>query len=131
MSMDYHDNRERKKSAPFLNSLSYAMAGIVTAVKVERNFQFHLIFAVVVICSSFYFSISKVEWIFILFAIGGMLALELVNSAIERVVDLVTFEYHPLAKLAKDFAAGAVLIYAIVAVAIGLLIFFPRILQLF
>lgn len=131
MSMDYHDNRERKKPIPFFKSLSYAMTGMITAVKVERNFQIHLVFAVVVIGSSFYFSISKVEWIFILFAIGGMLALELVNSAIERVVDLVTLEYHPLAKLAKDFAAGAVLLYAIVAVAIGLLIFLPRILRLF
>ena len=57
---------------------------------------------------SFYFSITKIEWLFILLAIGGMFALELVNTAIERVVDLVTEEYHPLAKQAKDLAAGAV-----------------------
>jgi len=87
----------------------------------------HLFCSIIVLLVSYYFSITKMEWIFILFAIGGMFALELVNTAIERVVDLVTAEYHPLAKQAKDMAAGAVLIYAVLSIAIGIFIFFPYI----
>jgi undecaprenol kinase len=79
---------------------------------------------------SYYFSITKTEWLFILVAIGGMFALELVNTAIERLVDLVTAEYHPLAKQAKDLAAGAVLVYAILSVGIGMVIFLPYLLKL-
>jgi len=63
---------------------------------------------------------------FISFAICGVLALELVNTAVERVVDLVTKEFHPLAKQAKDIAAGAVLLYAILSVVIGCIIFLPK-----
>ena len=66
------------------------------------------------------------EWFIVLILIGGMLSLELVNAAIERVVDLTTTEWHPLAKQAKDLSAGAVLIYAIVSALIGLLLFIPK-----
>ncbi len=71
--------------------------------------------------------LSAIEWMFISFAICGVLALELVNTAIERVVDLVTKDIHPLAKQAKDVAAGAVLLYAILSVIIGCIIFLPKI----
>jgi undecaprenol kinase len=63
----------------------------------------------------------------VLFAIGGMLSLELMNTAVERVVDLATKDYHPLAKQAKDIAAGAVFIYAALSVIIGAIIFLPKI----
>lgn len=66
------------------------------------------------------------EWFIVLILIGGMLSLELVNAAIERVVDLTTTEWHPLAKQAKDLSAGAVLIYAIVSALIGMLLFIPK-----
>ena len=77
-----------------------------------------------------YFDITKLEWLFVLTAIGGMLALELMNTAIEKAVDLVTNETHPLAKAAKDTAAGAVLVYAIFSAVVGLIIFLPRIMNL-
>lgn len=93
--------------------------------------RIHFISSIIVVLISFYFSITKIEWVFILFAIGGMFALELLNTAIERVVDLVTAEYHPLAKQAKDLAAGAVLIYAVLSVVIGIVIFLPYVLNLF
>lgn len=67
-----------------------------------------------------------IEWSIVVLLIGGMLALEMMNAAIERVVDLVTLENHPLAKHAKDLAAGAVLVYAISSVVIGLIIFVPK-----
>ena len=115
----------------FISSLSFAFAGILHALRTERNMRIHFISSIIVGAISFYFSITKMEWIFILFTIGGMFALELMNSAIERAVDLVTLDYHPLAKQAKDFAAGAVLIYAMLAIIVGMIIFLPYVIKLF
>jgi len=89
--------------------------------------KIHCLVASIVIILGGFYGLSAIEWMFISFAIGGVLALELLNTAIERVVDLVTEELHPLAKQAKDIAAGAVLIYAILSVVIGSIIFFPKI----
>ena len=125
------DLRDKRRRFVLLNSFSYAVAGILTAAQNERNMRFHLISSLIVLGFSFYFSISKLEWIFILFTIGGMFALELMNTAIERVVDLATAEYHPLAKQAKDIAAGAVFIYAVLAVIVGIIIYLPYVLKLF
>ncbi|WP_413308697.1 diacylglycerol kinase family protein [Bacillus sp. 1P10SD] len=119
------------KAHPLLGSFSYAATGIFTALLSERNMRIHLISSIVVFLFSIYFSITKMEWMFILLAIGGMFSLELINTAIERVVDLVTKEYHPLAKQAKDIAAGAVFVYAFLSVIIGSIIFIPYIIKLF
>jgi undecaprenol kinase len=126
--MDSHD---KKKRFILLGSFSFAIAGILTAIQNERNMRFHLISSLIVLVVSVYFSISRIEWLFVFFAIGGMFALELMNTAIERVVDLVTVEYHPLAKQAKDIAAGAVFVYAILSVIVGIIIFLPYVLKLF
>ena len=123
-------SNDKQSRFGFIRSFSYALTGITIALRGERNMRFHLYSSVVVLLISFYFSITKTEWLFILVAIGGMFALELANTAIERIVDLVTEEYHPLAKQAKDLAAGAVLVYAILSVAIGIIIFLPYILKL-
>ncbi|GHH97038.1 diacylglycerol kinase family protein [Neobacillus kokaensis] len=127
MNMDLHDKR---KSHSLLISFSFALTGILTAIKQERNMRIHLLSAGVVLIISFYFSITKTEWLIILFAIGGMFSLELINSAIERVVDLASPEIHPLAKQAKDLAAGAVFVFAVLSFAAGVLIYFPYILKL-
>lgn len=125
------DSLDKCKKNPILSSFSYAVSGILTAIKAERNMRFHLISSLIAIGLSIYFSITKIEWFFILFAIGGMFALELINTAIERVVDLVTTEYHPFAKQAKDIAAGAVFIYAILSAIVGILIFMPYVFKTF
>jgi undecaprenol kinase len=125
--MDSNDKRPRQS---WMGTFSNAISGIIEALKSEKNMRFHLICSIIVLLASYYFSITKTEWLFILFAIGGIFALELMNSAIERVVDLVTAEYHPLAKQAKDLAAGAVFVYAVLSVAIGIIIFFPYIQKL-
>ena len=125
------DLQDKRKSKPLLGSFSFAVAGILTALLSERNMRIHLISSIVVFLLSIYFSITKMEWIVILFAIGGMFSLELINTAIERVVDLVTKEYHPLAKQAKDIAAGAVFLYAVLSVIVGSIIFIPYIFKLF
>ena len=125
MSSDYKD-RLSLKSPGLLRSFQNAMRGIRAAVLSERNMKIHLTVAVFVIVISFLFKLSVGEWLLVLFAIGGVIALELINTAIERAVDLVTDEYHPLAKEAKDMAAGAVLVFAILSVIVGLVIFFPK-----
>jgi undecaprenol kinase len=125
--MASHDNQ---KAHRLLKSFSFAVEGIWSALRTERNMRFHFTFSVLVIMVSVFFSIDKTEWLFIIIAIGGMFALELVNTAIERVVDLVTEDYHPLAKQAKDIAAGAVFIYALASVSIGTVIFWPYFLQI-
>jgi undecaprenol kinase len=102
------------------------MEGIVHCTRHERNFRIHLLAAIIVIIASIWTGLSQMEWFIVLILIGGMFALEIVNSAIERVVDLVTSEHLPLAKQAKDLAAGAVLIYAIISAVIGLLLFIPK-----
>jgi undecaprenol kinase len=127
MSMDLHDNKKHSH-APLWKSFSFAISGIHNTILNERNIRIHLFISIIVIGCSIFFSITKVEWLFVLSAIGGMLALELINTAIERLVDLVTMEYHPLAKQAKDIAAGAVFLYAIFSVIMGLIIFLPRLL---
>jgi undecaprenol kinase len=128
MTMASFDN---KGVIQIFKSFSYAVNGIRTAILSERNMRIHMIISIIVIGCSFFFSLSFVEWIVVVLTIGGMIALELVNSAIERVVDMITKEYHPLAEQAKDIAAGAVFVYAITAIIIGIVIFLPKIISLF
>lgn len=125
MHMDLKD-KQKKGWIRFFRSFSYAFAGIKHVVLTERNMRIHLAVALLVIICGFVFSIATYEWLVILLLIGGVFVLEMINSALERVVDLVTKEYHPLAKHAKDIAAGAVLIYAILSVIIGVIIFLPK-----
>jgi undecaprenol kinase len=122
--MDLQDKRPR-----LWKSFSYAITGIRTALRTERNMRIHLFVSIVVIGCSVFFSINKLEWLFVIGAIGGIFSLELINTSVERVVDLITEEYHPLAKQAKDLAAGAVFVYAIMAVVIGVIIFLPYFLR--
>jgi undecaprenol kinase len=120
------DLNDKKRKYKYRETFGFALEGLKNAFIQEKNFRFHLSFSLVVLLFSLLLSISPIEWVVILFCIGGMLVLELINTAIERVVDLVTDDYHPLAKQAKDIAAAAVLIYACLSVLIGLIIFIPK-----
>ena len=122
------DRRFRNRT--FLKSFRVAISGIIIATKQEKNFQFHLVSAAAVSVLGFIFSISWIEWLFVCSAIFGMLTLELFNSSIERAVDLVTEDYHELAKAAKDMASGAVFVFAVYAVVVGMIIFLPKIWRL-
>jgi undecaprenol kinase len=126
--MDLND-KEKKRQISLLRSFSFAIAGIRTAIKQERNIRIHLSISLIVIILGFLFSISRIEWLFILLTIGGMISLEILNTAVERLVDLVTLDFHPLAKQAKDLAAGAVFSFAIISVIIGIIIFGPYLLR--
>jgi diacylglycerol kinase (ATP) len=97
----------------------------------ERNMKIHFGFTILVVLFGLLLKISATEWCLCFVLFGLILGLELVNTAIEAVVDLVTEEYRPLAKRAKDAAAGAVLIAAIMAAITGLIIFIPRFLYVF
>ena len=116
---DRKDKRERK--APLYKSFGYAFEGIFHTIRRERNMQIHCAAVVLVILLGCLLHISKEEWIICL------MGLECVNTAVEAVVDLVTKERRPLAKKAKDAAAGAVLIAAIMSAIIGGIIFLPKI----
>ena len=109
----------------FFHSFRYAVQGIVTALK-EQNLRFHLMSAVIVIIVAIITGVSMMEWLILIIVIALVIGAELFNTAIERVVDLASPQMHPLAKQAKDIAAGAVLVFAVASVIIGLLIFLPK-----
>ena len=122
--------KPKEKEKPLLKTLSYGFNGILYTLKHERNMVIHFLVMILVIIAGIVFKITFVEWgvCFVLFAL--VLSLELMNTALENVVDLVTEEKKAKAKVAKDAAAGAVLVSAIFAVIIGISIFLPRLLEL-
>lgn len=122
---------KKSKKDPLYKSFGYAFEGIFTCVSKERNMKIHCTAAVFVVIAGLVLKISVPEWCLCLVLFGMVMALEMVNTSVEAVVDLVTEERKPLAKIAKDTAAGAVLIAAIMAAIIGVLIFVPKILSLF
>jgi undecaprenol kinase len=107
----------------FYKRMRHAGAGIGHGFKHERNLHIQGLAGLLVIILGFLLKVSLVDWIHLLLLIGGVISLELVNTAIERTVDLITSERHPLAKAAKDTAAGAVLFFSIVSLLVGGLIF--------
>jgi diacylglycerol kinase (ATP) len=123
------DRLPGKKSAhkPLIQSFGFAFQGIGAVIRKERNFKIHMTMAVMVVLAGIVCRISVTEWCICLILFALVMSLEMVNTSIEAVVDLVTEERKPLAKLAKDTAAGAVLISAILAAIIGLIIFIPKV----
>jgi len=109
-----------------IQSFGYAIRGIREVFGSEANMKIHIVITVLVIISGILFSISLTEWIFCLLCIGLVVGAEMINTAIENVVDLASPELHPLAGKAKDIAAGAVLICAVISVIVGLIIFLPK-----
>ena len=121
------DVKEEHSVKALIKSFQHAFCGILTSFVIGRNIKVHYIAALAAILGGLYFGISKVEFLFILLVSTQVICLEMVNTAIERTVDLVTAEYHLYAKIAKDIAAGAVLVAAIFATIIGGIIFLPYI----
>lgn len=110
-----------------LKSFVYAFKGIGSLLKKEHNAWIHCTAIVVVTIAGFYYGITPTEWCIVLLCFGMILAAEAFNTAIERLVNLVSPDFHPIAGDVKDVAAGAVLICAIVAALIGGIIFLPYI----
>ena len=114
-----------------LRSVGHAARGIASLVRDEPNARIHAAATVLVVLAGFWLHISIVEWGLIALAITVVWAAEAMNTALEHLVDMVSPERHTLAGKAKDVAAGAVLLAACGAVVIGLLVFVPRLLNLF
>ena len=112
-------------SSDLLTSFKHAFSGVWYVVRTQRNARIHLTVALVVIALGLWLGLSYTEWAVIVLTIGLVLAAEAFNTVAEAAVDLATAERHPLAKIAKDVAAGAVLLMAITAVVVGLLILGP------
>ena len=115
------------RSRSLLWSFNYAIEGIVYALRTQRNMRLHATAALLVLSASLFFRISRVEFLAIVFAISFVFVTELLNTALEAAVDVATQSFDPLAKVAKDVAAGAVFVAAVNAVITGYVVFFSPI----
>ena len=111
----------------FLKSVGFALKGIMWFIKNERNAPIHLLENIAVISLGIYTQLNLTEWGFVVIAIGVVFAAEIFNTAIEKTVDVIFKEQHEKAGLIKDLSAGGVFICSLLAVAIGLIVFAPKI----
>ena len=114
------------KLKKLIDSFNHAINGIIDTVRTERNMKIHLIVALGVFLACFLFDVSKLEFLVLAITITMVIAAEMINTAIEAAIDMTTNYYHPLAKVAKNAAAGAVFITAINAIVIGYVIFWDK-----
>ena len=119
--------RRHQRAGSLIDAFRYAFAGLFYLLRTQRNAQIHCAIGLAALAVGTILGISRVEWAVIVGTCALVLAAEGANTAIEAVVDIASPGYHPLAKIAKDVAAGAVLLCAIAAVIIGLIIFGPRV----
>ena len=115
----------------YKKSFLHAIDGIIYATKNEHNMLIIIPCMILAIIAGYVFKVSKVEWLFIIIVIGLVVGTEMINTAIEAVVDLETMKYNPLAKIAKDTASSASLVFAVTALMGALIIFVPKIINLF
>lgn len=128
--MDLRDKRIKKYKSVF-RSVAFAWEGINYVIKTERNMRIHVIIALFTMIGAILLRFSLVYWLVLLLVIAGVLVLEMMNTALEHVVDLITKEFHPLAKRAKDIAAATVFVYCIFAIFIGLILFISAFARMF
>lgn len=122
---------EKSNVKSIFNSFKFAVKGINSAFKSERNMKIHFLMVFLVIICGIVFEISLREWQLCLILFGIVISFEIINTAIEVIVDLVMPNIDPRAKLAKDLSAGAVLVVAICSAIVGLTIFIPKLIDLF
>lgn len=119
-----------KDKRTFKGSVKNCLDGISYVTKNEKNFKREIALGIIALILSYILKIDKIEFIIILTMICLVLTAEIINTAIERAVDLVTKEYHELARIAKDVSAGSVLVTSIFSLIIGIIIFIPKIITL-
>jgi len=112
------------------NACKHAFNGITQFFLHERNGKIQLAFAIAVTIAGFYFHISSTEWALILLCIGSVISAEMLNSALEKICNLIHEDFHPTIKVIKDVAAAAVLWLAIISTIVGIIIFLPKFLML-
>lgn len=113
---------------PTTKSFKYAIDGVRTAFKREPNFRIHIIFTISVLILAIFLKFSLIEWLLLFFTISFVIAFELLNTVMEAVVNLISPDISPEARVAKDVSAAMVLIASILAVIVGALLFLPKIL---
>ncbi|MGL4912690.1 MAG: diacylglycerol kinase [Romboutsia sp.] len=118
--------KDKKKRQGIVQAFNAAIEGILYTFKSERNMKIHYFVAVIVLVASLFFIESRLEMIMLVFSISLVVISEMFNTAIEKTVDMVTDTYHPLAKIAKDVAAGGVLIATLNSVVVGYIIFYDK-----
>jgi diacylglycerol kinase (ATP) len=123
---DVEDPGSRRGTASLIQSFNYAADGIVTVLKTQRNMRIHFALATVVLVLAIVYDVTRLELVALVLAISFVLIAEMVNTAIEAATDLASSSFHPLAKLAKDISAGAVLIAAVNALVVGYLVLADR-----
>lgn len=114
------------RARTLLDSFNYAFEGIIYALKTQRNMRLHFVTTGVVLVLSLYLKLEKIEILILFLAIAFVILAEMMNTAIEATVDLITQEMHPMAAIAKNVAAGAVLVSSFLALVVGYLILFPK-----
>ncbi|MGN6437127.1 MAG: diacylglycerol kinase family protein [Agriterribacter sp.] len=114
-----------------IRSFKYAIAGVYLFFRYERNGQLQLIAAAIAVALGLWLHITRSEWIAVLLCMAAVLSLEMINTAIEKLCNLIQPDYHPAIKVIKDVSAGAVLLSAVASLIIGFIIFLPRVLLLF
>lgn len=119
-----------KDKRTFKGSVKNCLDGISYVTKNEKNFKSEIALGIIALTLSYILKIDKIEFIIVLTMICLVLTTEIINTAIERAVDLVTKEYHELARIAKDVSAGSVLVTSTFALIIGIIIFMPKIITL-
>lgn len=119
-----------KGKRTFKGSVKNCLDGISYVTKNEKNFKREIALGIIALILSYILKIDKIEFIIVLTMICLVLTTEIINTAIERTVDLVTKEYHELARIAKDVSAGSVLVTSTFALIIGIIIFMPKIITL-
>jgi diacylglycerol kinase (ATP) len=117
----------RRGSTSIIQSFNYAFEGVIWTLRTQRNMRIHFALATVVLVLAFAFGVTKLELIALLLAISFVLITEMINTAIEAATDIATTSFDPLAKLAKDIAAGAVLIASVTAIVTGYLVLADRV----
>ncbi|WP_410506360.1 diacylglycerol kinase [Haloimpatiens sp. FM7315] len=115
-----------KKNRNLIDSFNDAIEGIIYSVRTEKNMKIHMITAILVLIACFFFDLTKNELLIVTITIASVIVTEMINTAIEFAIDTTTNYYHPLAKIAKNVAAGAVFIAAINAVLVGFILFWDK-----
>lgn len=113
----------------FLKSVMFALVGVKQFFSRDRNGKIQTVIGIAAIVLGFTVSLSSFQWLLVLFCIGLVISLEMINSAIEKYCDLVTTDFHPGIKTIKDVAAGAVLVASLMSLVVGLIIFIPALVK--
>ncbi len=131
MNMASREKNKKFSVKRFLNSFRFSWDGLKYAYKYEQSMTIHLVCTIFVIILGIWLKISALEWAICILGLGIIMAIELLNTAVEAVVDLASPEIHPLAKIAKDTASASVGVFSFITILVDCFIFIPKIILLF